>query len=80
MVCNLRLGGQVGWRVVIGGDELCMFVFMELVGPRLQHTLLQINTPLELNVPERTERHEQAQQPVLNTTESGKQKEWRKLQ
>lgn len=73
VVCDLRLGGQVGGCVVVWRDELGVLVFMELIRSRLQHTLLQLNTPLELHIPKRTERHEEAEQPVLmkKTAERG---------
>lgn len=65
VVGDLGLGRQVGRRVVVGGDELGVLVLVQLVGPGLQHALLQLDAPLELHVPERTERHEEAEQPVL---------------
>lgn len=65
VVRDLRLSRQVGRSVVVGGDKLSVLIFMELIRSRLQHTLLQLNTPLELYIPECTERHQQAEQPLL---------------
>ena len=65
VVRDLGLGGQVRGRVVVGRDELGVLVLVELVGARLQHPLLQLDAPLELHVPERTERHQQPEQAVL---------------
>lgn len=65
VVCDLRLSGQVGGCVVVWRDKLGVLVFMELVGSRLQYTLLQFNTPLELHIPKGTEWHEEAEQSVL---------------
>lgn len=57
---DLWLGSQVRGCVIVGGDKLCVLVFVELIGSRLQHSLLQLDTPLELHVTKRTERHEKA--------------------
>lgn len=54
--------------MVAGGDKLGVLIFMELIRSRLQHALLQLNTPLELYITKRTERHEEAEQPLLMGT------------
>ncbi len=71
VVSDLRLSGQVWGCVVVWRNKLGVLVLMELIRSRLQHTLLQFNTPLELHIPKRTKRHEEAKQPVLmkKTTE-----------
>lgn len=71
MVGDLGLGGEVRWRVIVGRDELGVLIFMQLIRPRLQHSLLQVDAPLELDVAKRTERHEEAQQPVLRSADRG---------
>lgn len=65
MVRDLGLRRQVGWCVIVGWYELGVFVFVELIRAGLQHTLLKFNTPLELHIAKSTERHEEAEQPVL---------------
>lgn len=65
MVCDLRLSGEVRRRVVVWRDEFGVLVLMELIGSRLQHTLLQLDAPLELHVPKSTKWHEEAEQPLL---------------
>lgn len=71
MVRDLGLSGQVRRGVIVWGDELGVLVLVKLIRPRLQDALLQLNAPLELHVPERTERHEQAEQPVLMKKREG---------
>lgn len=65
VVRDLRLSGQVRGCVVVWRDKLGLLVLMELIRSRLQHTLLQFNTPLELHIPKCSEWHEEAKQPVL---------------
>lgn len=65
MVRDLGLGGEVRRRVVVWRDEFGVLVLMELIGPRLQHALLQLDAPFELYVPKSTKWHEEAEQPLL---------------
>lgn len=65
MVRDLRLGGEVRGRVVVRRDEFGVLVLMELIRPRLQHALLQLDAPFELHVPKSTKWHEEAKQPLL---------------
>lgn len=65
VVCDFGLRGQVWGGVVVGRDELGVLVFVQLVRSGLQHSLLQLDAPLELHVAKRPERHEEAEQPVL---------------
>lgn len=69
MVGDLGLGGEVRRCVVVGRDELGVLILVQLIGPRLQHSLLQFDAPLELNVAKGTERHEEAKQPVLRSVD-----------
>lgn len=57
VVRDLRLSSEVWGCVVVWRDKLGVLVFVQLIRPGLQHTLLQFNTPLELHVPKCTERH-----------------------
>lgn len=65
VIRDLGLSGQVRRGVIVRGDKLGVLVFVKLIRSRLQDALLQLNAPLELHIPERTERHEQAEQPLL---------------
>lgn len=65
VVCDLRLSGEVWRRVVVWRDEFGVLVLMELIGPRLQHALLQLNAPFELHISKSTEWHEEAEQTLL---------------
>lgn len=70
VVRDLWPSGQVRGCVIVWRDKLCVLVFMKLIGSRLKHTLLQLNTPLEFHIPKRTEWHEETQQPVLMDNKS----------
>lgn len=65
VIRDLGLSGQVRRGVIVRGDKLGMLIFVKLIRSGLQDALLQLNAPLELHIPERTERHEQAKQPLL---------------
>lgn len=65
VIRDLGLSGQVRRGVIVRGDKLGMLIFVKLIRSGLQDALLQLNAPLELHIPERTERHEQAEQPLL---------------
>lgn len=65
MVRDLRLSGEVRRRVVVWRDEFGVLVLMELIRPRLQHALLQLDAPFELHVSKSTKWHEEAEQPLL---------------
>lgn len=65
MVRDLGLSGEVRRRVVVWRDEFGVLVLVELIGPRLQHALLQLDAPFELDVPKSTKWHEEAEQPLL---------------
>lgn len=59
VVRDLGLSGEVRRRVVVWRDEFSVLVLVELIGPRLQHALLQLDAPFELHIPESAERHEE---------------------
>lgn len=65
VVRDLRLSSEVRRRVVVWRDEFGVLVLMELIGPRLQHALLQFNAPFKLHVPKSTKWHEEAEQTLL---------------
>lgn len=77
VVGDLGLGGEVRRCVIVGRDELGVLVFMQLIWPGLQHSLLKVDAPLELDVAKRTKRHEEAEKPVLRSAERGGGGVWR---